>query len=417
MLYGLTWQRLGIIRDMAHTTQQSAFRWVILFAAAIILALSMGLLINGISAFFIPLEKAFGWKRGDVSLINTCGLIGCAIGGMVMGRMAEKFGTRPVCVFGALVLGVCVVVSAYADQLWQFYALYLLGGACGGAAFFAPLVALVGNWFRSGAGLALGIVSGGQAVGQGGIPLVSAALIELLSWDGALLVLGGVILAVVFPLTFLMREPPPQPGAAPAASGAPAKALPYKLVVITMSAAVLGCCTLMAVPLVHLLPLMQGKGISATDAGGVMLVMLSVAVFGRICFGRLSDMIGAVPAYVAASVWQTVMVFGFVFFESLGAFYLYAALYGFGYAGVMTGILTTTRALVVPERRASAMGFIGGFAFLAHGLGGWQAGYLFDLTNSYTAGYGVAAAAGVANQLIMSTLVLRMRRDRMPVPA
>ena len=73
---------------------------------------------------------------------------------------------------------------------------------------------------------------------------------------------------------------------------------------------------------------------------------------GSIEPGKLADMIGAVPVYMAATGWMTLMVFGFVWLESLTAFYVYAVIYGFGYAGVMTGVLTSIRALTPPARRA-----------------------------------------------------------------
>jgi MFS family permease len=403
---------------MTDMAARPAYRWIVLIAAAVILALSMGLLINGLTVFFVPLEKEFGWQRGDIALINTAGLIGLAVGGIVMGRLADRFGTRRICIFGSIVLGASILASAYADRLWQFYALYLIAGAMGGAAFFAPIVALVGNWFKTGAGLALGILSGGQAIGQGGTPLAAALLIAEFEWRGALTGLAIAILAIVVPLTFLMRDPPRHSDGMDAMSDEPpAGSLPHNVVVVTMSMAVVGCCTLMAVPLMHLVPLMQGRGIGAPDAGGVMLAMLTVGVAGRVFFGRLADMIGAIPAYLTASIWQTVLVFGFTQFQSLNAFYLYAVLYGFGYSGVMTGILTTTRVLTRPSRRAGAMGIIGAFAFVGHGIGGWQGGMLYDLTGGYAAPYAVAAAAGVLNLLVMSTLVMRIRRRRAAQPA
>jgi len=403
---------------MPNQVSQPHYRWVIVIASAVILALSMGLLLNGLTVFFVPLEKAFGWKRGDIALINSAGLVGCAVGGILMGRLADHISTRRICVCGAIVLGSSVMASAYADQLWQFYALYFVAGALGGAAFFAPLVALVGNWFTAGAGLAIGIVSGGQAVGQGGIPLVAALLIPELEWHGALTVLGAAILAIALPLAFLIRDPPGRADSAAAPPDEPlAERLPHNVVVVTMSIAVVGCCTLMAVPLMHLVPLLQGKGIGAADAGGVMLAMLTAGVFGRLFFGRLSDMIGAVPAYITASVWQTLMVLGFTQFQSLNALYPYAVLYGFGYAGVMTGILTTVRALTRPSRRAGATGIVVAFGFVGHGIGGWQGGMLFDLTGGYMASYAVAATAGVFNLLVMMTLVTRIRQGRAAQPA
>ena len=41
------------------------------------------------------------------------------------------------------------------------------------------------------------------------------------------------------------------------------------------------------------------------EAGGPLLVMLVAAIFGRIFFGRLADMIGPIRAWMAATAWQT----------------------------------------------------------------------------------------------------------------
>ncbi|SMF48728.1 Major Facilitator Superfamily protein [Tistlia consotensis] len=403
---------------MASGVGQPAYRWVVVAAVAVIFALALGQLVNGLSVFFLPLEREFGWQRGDIALINTAGVVGVALGGIVMGRLAERLGTRPVALFGAAVLGLCVLGASLADSLWQFYLLFFAAGALGGAAFFAPLIALVSNWFAVGAGLAIGIASAGQAMGQGGVPFVAALLIEQLGWRGAFVALGAASLAVLLPLALLMRDPPrPAAGARAGEVDESPTALPHRAVVVTLSIAVVGCCTLMSVPLMHLVPLMQGCGIPGPEAGGVMVAMLAAGIAGRICFGRLADMIGAIPAYMTASLWQTLMVFGFTRIDSLEGFYLYAPLYGFGYAGVMTGLLTTTRALTRPSRRAGAMGIVGAFAWLGHGLGGWQGGLLFDLTGTYAASFAVATAAGVFNLAVMTGLALAVRRGRIAQPA
>lgn len=398
---------------IAESRAEPAYRWVIVSAAAIILAVSMGTLVNGLSVFFLPLELEFGWARGDIGLINTAGLAGLAAGGVLMGRLSDRWGVRPVCVIGAVALGACLMAASRAEALWQFYALFFLAGAFGGAAFFAPLIALVGAWFVTGAGLAIGIASAGQALGQGGVPFVSALLIDSLGWRGAFGVLGGTALALLVPLALLTRQPP-----APAATGgsaAPepeATPLPHRLVVAVMCAAVLGCCTCMSVPLMHLAPYMQGCGISGAEAGGVMMAMLCAGIAGRLFFGALADRIGALRAYMAASAWQTAMVFGFTFFRELDGFLVYAVLYGFGYAGVMTGVLTSARALTTASRRAGAMGAILAFGWAGHGVGGWVGGLLYDLTGDYRATFALAALAGAANLALVGGLAMGIRRGR-----
>lgn len=267
--------------------------------------------------------------------------------------------------------------------------------------------------------MAIGIASAGQAVGQGGVPFGTTLLIDAFGWRGALLTQGLVSLAVLVPLALLLREPPWHRTAAGAVAAPPSAPppLPASVAVPWLSLAVLGCCTCMAVPLMHLVPLIQGCGISAPDAGSVLFVMLMVAIVGRVAFGRLADRVGAIPAYMAASLWQTVLVFFFTQIDSLNTFYAFALLYGFGYAGVMTGLLITARELTAPARRASQMGVILAFGWLGHSLGGFQGGAFYDITGTYAVSYANAALAGVINLAIMGTLYWMIRRRGTVTPA
>jgi MFS family permease len=391
-----------------------AYKWVIVASVASMLAIAMGQLVNGLSVFFIPLESEFGWSRGSIALINSAGLIGLALGGVVMGAVADRTRIAHVALAGAIAVGLCVLLAAGAERLWQFYALFFVAGVFG-AGLFAPLIALVGGWFPVGAGLAIGIASAGQAVGQGGVPFATAFLIEAYGWRHAFIVQGAFSLAVMVPLALLMQEPP-RPVQAAAGRAEPPVPLSPAAVVVWLSAAVLLCCTTMSVPLMHLVPLMQGHHIAAPDAGGVLFVMLCTAVAGRVAFGKLADVIGPIPAYMTASFWQTVAVFAFTLLHDLGHFYLFAPLYGFGYAGVMTTLLITARTLTPASHRATLMGVILGFAWLGHGVGGFQGGFFFDLTGHYTVSFANAALAGVLNLLVVGTLFLTLRR-RLPVPA
>src|SRR5688572_6695663 len=376
-------------RDGTTSMPNPRSRWVIVFAAAAMLAISMGFLVNGLSVFFLALEAEFAASRAEVAAINSAGLIGIALGGIVIGRFADRIHIRRIAIFAAVMIGSATIAAAHATTLSELYVLFFLAGFLGGGALFAPLIALVGSWFPTGAGLAIGIASAGHGLGQGVVPFAAAFLIESLGWRGAMTALGIVTLATLLPLALLMRAAPATH--APASVANTSGGLPVPVVIVAMSIAVLGCCTGMAVPLMHLVPLIQGCGIPAQAAGGVLLVLMIAAIAGRVVFGQLADMIGAIPAYMASVAWQTLLVFFFTRFESLGAFYAFAAIYGFGYGGVMTGVLTTTKELTPANRRAGAMGIVLAFAWLGHGLGGWQGGLFFDLTRSYNWSYANAA--------------------------
>ena len=410
---------------MSKLVSEPMYRWVIVLASAVMLAFGMGVMVNGFSVFFIPLHEEFGWQRGSVSFINFTGVIGLALGGVVMGRLADHTTTQRVSLIGAIALGLCLLMAAWAEALWQFYVLFFVAGFLGAGSLFTPLIANVGNWFTRGAGLALGIASAGQALGQGGVPFGAAVLIGAMGWREALTVLGLITLAALVPLAMLIRQPPKsanpqtmdlaadQAGAVGAErEGLSPVPLPPPVAVTWLSVAVVFCCTCMSVPLMHVVPLIQGRGIALEDAGSVVLVMMIAGIAGRLVFGKLADVIGPIKAYMLASFWQTALVFFFIQLETLDAFYLFAMVYGFGYAGVMTGIIVCVHAMTPLSQRASALGIVVLFAWVGHGIGGYQGGYFFDLTGDYTLSFGNAALAGVVNLIIMGTLYLTIARRR-----
>jgi MFS family permease len=362
------------------------------------------------SAFLVPLEGAFGWRRAETAAINSFGLIGIALGGIVMGFLADRLSTRTVCLVGASAMCAALMLSAHAKTLWQFYALFFVAGALGGGAFFAPVIALVGNWFRKSAGLAIGIASAGQALGQGLVPYGAGYLIETVGWQGALTYLGIISAATLIPLSFVMIEPPKDTSAATRLE-TEGRTLSPRLVLPALSIAVLGCCAGMAVPLIHLVPLIQAVCGVGAEAGGPLLLMLISAIAGRVFFGRLADSIGPLRAWMAATAWQTTLMLGFMLLGTMQAFWVFAVLYGFGYGGVMTGVLVSVRALTPQSSRASATGIVLAFAWLGHAAGGWQGGLTYDLTGAYFWAFANATFFGIVNLAIIGAVFLLVRRN------
>ena len=379
--------------------------WFAVGAAAAMLAVIMGMLVNGLTAFFVPMEHSEGWARADIASINSFGLIGLAFGSVVMGYVADRLSIRAVCLLAASTMGVCLIVASQAASPWMLCAVFFLAGALGGGTLFAPIFAYVGNWFPKAAGVAIGVAAAGQAVGQGSVPLLAAYLIESFGWRNAMLALGCGTLAILLPLACGMRQAP----AAAAAASFREPELQPALAVPILSAAVFFCCTCMAVPLMHLMPLIQSLCISSTDAGGVMFAMLLAAIGGRIAYGKLCDLIGATRSWFVASALQTVGVLAFTQFASLRGFLVFAVVYGFAYAGVMTSLLVAVRALTPARNKATWMGIVFSFAWLGHAFGGFQGAFAYDLTAGYGAGFAVGALAGASNLILVGMLIWRTR--------
>lgn len=406
-----------------HQIEESPYGWVIVAIATSCLVLAFGSNLT-VSVLVAPFEAEFGWTRADISMAYTMLAGGAAMGGLVWGPLSDRIGARNISLLGAVTLSATLILISYQSSLWLIYAFYLVMGFAGFSALFTPLLALTGLWFDRRKGLALGIVTAGGAIGQGVIPFIQRAMTSAWGWREAMLYLGISYFIIMVPMLFALRPPPVL-----AASGGTASAsnrnmwgIPYQLSLLWLALAAIFCCICMAVPLVHLVPLAMDMGLAPEIATSLLFVLMVSGVFGRLFFGSLSDRIGGLKTYFIASLGQTVMVFWFVQTQSLPLLYICAALFGFGFAGVMTSLIICARESAPLRMTGLATAIVAAMGWVGMGLGGYQAGYFYDLSGSYTLSYGNAALAGIVNLVIVAALYAFRQRNRreelsMRVPA
>jgi hypothetical protein len=95
-----------------------------------------------------PVQAEFGTDRGGASLPYTLTMIGFGIGGIVMGRLADRFGVAVPVVIGAFGLGTGFVAAGMSGSLLQFALAHgLLIGMLRLRDDFPPLVADTSLWF------------------------------------------------------------------------------------------------------------------------------------------------------------------------------------------------------------------------------------------------------------------------------
>ena len=394
------------------------YAWVMLIAGTALIALNLGAL-SSLSVFLKPVSQDFGWARGATALAYTSAALTIGIAGVLWGRLADRYGARPVIIFGAIAQPTALVLLAGTQSLPQFYAFYIVLAALGVAAVNVPVIANVGLWFNKRKGTALGILSAGGPLGQILVAFVAGQVIVGFGWRAAYLTMAVIYAVGAIPLAFLMRTPPVLAAAhAPGASGRTREmVLPAPLVVAWLSVATIFCCATMSVPIVHTVAMLTDRGMAYNDAVRVFLVIMGSGVFGRILLGRVTDYLGGLRSYFLASVLQTVLVFWFVRVESLPALYLLSAVYGLGFSGVMTAVWVAIRELVEPRVVATSLAVVVMFAWVGMGLGGWHGGHAYDVTGSYTRAYLDAAGTSVVNLIIVGALIRRVSRARRAVPA
>jgi len=387
------------------------YGWVMVLVVFVLSGLAFGSMAS-ISVFLKPISVDFGWTRGATSLAYTVASLSSALFGVIWGVVADKYGTRWFGLVGAAAMSLCLYMLSTQNSLFEFYLFYFLYGAFGSALLFSPLYANVGFWFRENPGLALGIAASGGAIGQAFIPHLSGYLINLTGWQSAYVSLAFIYALIAFPIALLIQESPWRESARNLTESEH-RSFPIseKEVVIWISIAVIFCCICMAVPIMHLVPLLTDTGFSLEFATRILMVLMICGAFGRIFGGLLGDYIGPLPGYILMSLGQTIFVIWFPQASSIAGIYLLAAFFGFTYSGVMSSILVCTRVLVSAQFAARAMSLTSFFGWIGMGLGGFLGGYFFDSEGNYVWAFTFAGMMGCLNLLILSQFWLRIKRQ------
>lgn len=239
--------------------------WRMVWVTFVISGLAFGIL-GSVGVFMKPLIAEFGWSRGEAAFGYTAATLSTASFGILWGFVANKYGSRPLVLMGATTLGLSLLLLSYQTTLWQFYLGYMLFGAFGQSAITGPLFSSVGHWFSRNAGLAMGVMASGSAVGQGVVPFIARYLITEYGWQSAYFSLGVVYFFIALPLAFLVKDPPARVAARTGATPLAAEqvfVLPPREVVSWISFAVVFCCFCMAVPIVHVVAMASDQGVPA----------------------------------------------------------------------------------------------------------------------------------------------------------
>ena len=125
----------------------SRYAWTRLAVTLVLMTIGSGAMYI-VSVVLPAVQAEFGVARADASLPYTLLMIGFGIGGIVMGKLADRYGVMLPVLIGAGGLGAGFVAAGLSDSLAGFAVAHgLLLGLLGSSATFAPLLADTSLWF------------------------------------------------------------------------------------------------------------------------------------------------------------------------------------------------------------------------------------------------------------------------------
>jgi MFS family permease len=352
--------------------------------------------------------------RSTPALASALAWLGSGVGGILMGRIADKVGTRWTVICGSLMIGLGLAISTFGPPwpLWIGHGLFI--GLIGLGGINAPMYIYVSRWFDRRRGSALALISSGSYLAGAMWPPVFERVIAAFGWREAMLWYALTEIVVIIPLAAIYFRAPPEvihttTAGTDAHGSARVLGWPANLVFGMMCGAAVLCCIPMAMPQGHLVAFCSDIGISRS-AGALMLsVLLGTAFLSRQIWGAISDRIGGLATVLIGSAWQAASMTAFLFTQNEAGLFTIAAAFGLGFSGIIPAYVLALRELFPASEAYWRIPTLLLFSGCGMAIGGWLAGLLYDHFGFYTPAFAAGIGANILNLIIIGMLVSRGR--------
>jgi MFS family permease len=339
---------------------ESAYAWRRL-AGSLALSTIGGVGLWSVVVVLPAVQVEFGVARGSASLPYTATMLGFALGGILMGRLADRFGIVVPLIVSSIALGFGYLLAAQ-----------------------APLVADVSHWFTRHRGIAVSICASGNYLAGTVWPPILQHFTATWGWRPTMVGVALFCALTMLPLALALRRRAPVvhgPTAAVAETGR-LHVSPGRLQALLMVAGV-GCCVAMSMPQVHIVAYASDLGHGAAHGAEMLSLMLGLGVVSRLASGWIADRIGGVRTLLLGSALQGLTLALYLPFDGLLSLYVVSALFGLSQGGIVPSYAIIVRESFAPQEAGTRIGAVVMATIVGMALGGWMSGAIFDLTGSY----------------------------------
>jgi MFS family permease len=366
---------------------ESTYAWTRL-AVALVLSAIGGVGMWSVIVALPAVQAEFGVARSAAALPYTMTMICFGFGGILMGRLSDRFGVMVPVVGGAVSLGLGYAAASQATSLWQFALAQGLLVGVASSATFAPIIADTSLWFTRHRGMAVAIISSGSYLAGTVWPPVVQHFIQSVGWRRTYLGIAVFCVATMVPLAVALRRRSPltltTAAASPAASWSsrPLGMSPTALQTVLIIAG-LSCCVAMSMPQVHIVAYCSDLGHGAARGAQMLALMLGFGIVSRLASGWICDRIGGRRTLLLGSSLQALALALFLPFDGLVSLYILSALFGLFQGGIVPAYAVIIREFFPPQEAGVRVATVLMATVFGMALGGWMSGVVFDMTGSY----------------------------------
>ncbi|MDN4055400.1 oxalate/formate MFS antiporter [Massilia sp. YIM B02763] len=186
----------------------ASFRWIQLVMGIVCMAMIANLQ-YGWTLFVNPLSEAHGWSKAAIQVAFTIFILTETWLVPIEGWAVDKWGPRPVVLFGGLLCAIGWVMNSFASTLFVLYVAAAISGI-GAGAVYGTCVGSALKWFPDRRGLAAGLTAAGFGAGSAATIIPISKMIESSGYADTFLYFGIGQGAIVMLLAAMMVRPPHQ---------------------------------------------------------------------------------------------------------------------------------------------------------------------------------------------------------------
>lgn len=371
---------------------------LVLFAAGIVLTLCMGMR-QSFGLFQAPILSDLPVTAAGFGLAIALQNLVWGLSQPGLGMLADRYGSRPVVVGGALVYaaGLIAMMNASGTGTLLFGAGLLVGTGVGATAFGILMGAVAAHVPPARRSEALGIVAAFGSFGTIGIAPVSQALIDMYDWRVAV---GAMCVLAVAMLPFAwMLGPKPS---LPVTDGAPRQSTRDALReafshrgYLLLTLGFFACGFQLVFIVTHLPTFLATCGISPMVAAKSIGIIGLFNVVGTYAMGWLGGRYS--KKYLLAGIYAARTV-AIILYLTLPITELSSLIFAATIGFFWLGTAPLTSAIVAQVFGLRHMSTLYGIVFLSHQvgsfLGAWAGGVVFEMTGSYDLLWAAVVAIG-----------------------
>ena len=351
---------------------------------------------QGLGAFFVALEREFGWKRAALAGAFSLSRAEDTVIGPLAGYFTDRYGTRRLVFIGFLILGIGFICFALVQTIFHFYAAFIVLTLGAGFAGFLPLMGAINKWFIRKRATAMGLAQSGVALGGILVPLLASAIDA--DWRLTCFVLAGVVWVMAFPVSKAIRNSPEEYGQLPdgdlheseadtvlltepdLSAAEAVRSTAFWVISFTHALAAVVFLTLM----IHAIPMIEGKGYTVVQASFIVTTFTVVGGIFQFVGGVIGDRVSKKFGIFCFVSLQALGVLGMALADGYGALVAAAVIFGVGFGGRVPLLIAIRGDYFGREKFATIFGLSTIPMGIIQIFGPIGAGFMYDRLGSYT---------------------------------